>query len=208
MKLSYALLGAGALVLAAAAIFPARPAVVATVDIEKVFEVIVETKANEAKARSMADALTADRDRMSRELQDLQSELESFKSGSPPWNEAFRKIEEAVASMRAQEQYGKMKLESESAGMMRELYGRVKTASEALAKEMKIDYVLVNDALAPIEPANMQATKQQMALRRFLYASSEFDLTPALVAKLDADFKARGGTVPAPAASAASTTNP
>lgn len=199
MKISYAILAAGALVLAAAAAFPTRPAVVATVDIEQVFGTLAETTANEAKVRQMADALTADRDRMSRDLQDLQSELESYKSGTPAWNDAFRKIEEAVASMRAQEQFGKMKLESESAALMRDTYARVKSACEALAKEHKIDYVLVNDSLAAIEMAGMQATKQQMALRRFLYASKEFDITPDLIARLDAEFKARGGTVPASA---------
>lgn len=202
MKISYAILAAGALVLAAAAAFPTRPAVVATVDIEQVFSTLAETAANEAKVRRMADALTADRDRMSRELQDLQGDLESYQSGSPAWNDAFRKIEEAVASMRAQEQYGKMKLESESAALMRDTYGRVKAACEAIAKENKIDYVLVNDSLAAIEMAGMQATKQQMALRRFLYASKEFDITPGLIARLDSEFKARGGTVPAPAGSA------
>ncbi|MBL9140608.1 MAG: OmpH family outer membrane protein [Phycisphaerae bacterium] len=203
MKISYAILGAGALVLAAAAAFPSRPAVVATVDIEKIFAEVAETKANETKVRQMADVMTAERDRMSRELQDLQAELESFKSGSPPWNEAFRKIEEAVATMRAQEQYSKLKLEGESATLMRDMYARIKSNSEALAKEHKIDYVIVNDSLAEIEPANMQGTKQQMALRRFLYASKEFDLTAELIARLDADFKSRGGTVPAAAASAA-----
>lgn len=204
MKLSYAILGAAALALAAAVTFNPRPAVVATVDIEKVFETLGETKSNEARVRQMADRLTADRDRMSRELQDLQAELESFKPGSAPWNDAFRKVEEAVATMRAQEQFGKLKLEEESVTMMRDLYARVKTSCEAIARERKVDYILVNDSLAAIERANMQGTKQQMALRRFLYATPEFDLTAELIARLDQDFKTRGGTIPAPAAGAAS----
>jgi Skp family chaperone for outer membrane proteins len=203
MKLSHAILGASALVLAAAVAFNPRPAVVGTVDIEKVFESLGETRANEARVRQMADRLTADRDRMSRELQDLQAELESFKPGSAPWNDAFRKVEESVATMRAQEQFGKLKLEEESVTMMRDLYARVKTACEAIARERKVDYILVNDSLAAIERANMQGTKQQMALRRFLYASPEFDLTAELIARLDQDFKARGGTVPAASASGA-----
>lgn len=206
MKLPYAILAAAVLALAAAMALPSQPAVIATVDIEKVFATIAETNANEAKVRLMADSFTTDRDRMSRDLQDLQAELESYKAGTPAWNEAFRKVEEAVSSMRAQEAYAKIKLETSSAAMMRDLYARVKAGTTAIAKANKINYVLVNDSLAAIEETGMQGTKQQMALRRFLYADPGMDMTTELIAWLDADFVARGGKLPAAPASGSAPT--
>ena len=71
----------------------------------------------------------------------------------------------------------------------------MKAAAGALAKENKLDYVVVNDSLAAIEPTGMQGTKQQMALRRFLYATEEFDITAAVIARMDADFVKRGGVL-------------
>lgn len=197
MKLSHAILGAGALVLAAAAVFPSRPAVVAHVDIEMVFAKAAEVRANDTKVKATLDEFTRERTRMSQELQDLNAELDSYKPGTPPYNDALRKVEDAVANMRAQENYAKLKTEAQAATLLRDTYDHVKAAAAALAKENKLDYVVVNDSVAPIEPTGMQGTKQQMALRRFLYATEEFDITAAVIARMDADFVKRGGVIPA-----------
>jgi hypothetical protein len=53
----------------------------------------------------------------------------------------------------------------------------------------------------PVEPAGLSATQQQLNTRRFLWANPEMDITDAVIARANADYKAKGGTVPtAPAA--------
>ena len=75
----------------------------------------------------------------------------------------------------------------------------VADAAAAVAKAEGIDYVIINDSLPPVEPAGLVATKQQLAMRRVLFAAEDMDLTDAVIARANADFKAAGGTVPVPA---------
>jgi Skp family chaperone for outer membrane proteins len=200
---------AAAIVLAAAAAFPDRPARVASVDVAKAFTSLDEQKTMEASIKSLGERMAGEKDRMSRELQDLNAELESYKPGTPPYNETLKKVEAAVGAMRAQDQFGQLKLEAERATALRELYARIRAASEAVAKDSNIDYVVVNDSLVPVEPAGLAATQQQLNTRRFLWANPEMDITDAVIARANADFKAKGGTVPtAPAAPPAAAPKP
>jgi Skp family chaperone for outer membrane proteins len=200
---------AAAIVLAAAAAFPDRPARVASVDVAKAFTSLDEQKSMEASIKSLGERMAGEKDRMSRELQDLNAELESYKPGTPPYNETLKKVEAAVGAMRAQDQFGQLKLEAERATALRELYARIRAASEAVAKDSNIDYVVVNDSLVPVEPAGLAATQQQLNTRRFLWANTEMDITDAVIARANADFKAKGGTVPAaPAAPPAAAPKP
>ena len=200
---------AAAIVLAAAAAFPDRPARVASVDVAKAFTSLDEQKSMEASIKSLGERMAGEKDRMSRELQDLNAELESYKPGTPPYNETLKKVEAAVGAMRAQDQFGQLKLEAERATALRELYARIRAASEAVAKDSNIDYVVVNDSLVPVEPAGLASTQQQLNTRRFLWANTEMDITDAVIARANADFKAKGGTAPtAPAAPPAAAPKP
>ena len=182
--------------LAAAAAFPDRPSKVASVDIERIFTALDEQKSIEADIKRLGERMAADKDRQGRDLQDLNAELESYKPGSAPYNETLRKVEGAIGAMSAQDQFGQLKVEAERANAMRTLYVHVRTAAAAVAKEEGIDYVVINDSIPPIEPAGFVATKQQLAMRRVLFAAQDMDITDAVIARANADFKASGGTVP------------
>ena len=193
--------GAAVAALAAAAAFPDRPSKVASIDIARAFASVDEQKSLEATIKSVGERMTAEKDRLGRQLQDLNAELESYKPGTPPYNETLKKVEAAVGAMRAQDQFGQLKLEAERATALRELYARIRAAAEAVSRDSNIDYVVVNDSLVPVEPAGLSATQQQLNTRRFLWANPEMDITDAVIARANADYKAKGGTVPtAPAA--------
>ncbi len=191
------LAGAAVAALAAAAAFPDRPAKVASVDIERIFLQIDEQKSAEGAVKLLGERMAAEKDRLSRELQDLNAELESYKPGSAPYNETLQKVEAAIGAMSAQDQFGQLKVEAERANAMRTMYAHIREAAAAVAKEAGIDYVLINDSLPPIEPAGFVATRQQLAMRRVLFAAGDMDITDTVIARANADFKAAGGTVPA-----------
>jgi Skp family chaperone for outer membrane proteins len=197
MRTRTIVIGLAVAALAAAAAFPDRPSKVASVDIERVFTQLDEQKSIEADIKRLGERMAAEKDRMSRELQDLNAELESYKPGSAPYNETLQKVEGAIGAMSAQDQFGQLKVEAERANAMRTLYAHVRDATAAVAKESGIDYVVINDSLPPIEPAGFVATKQQLAMRRVLFANGEMDITDAVIARANTDFKAAGGTVPA-----------
>lgn len=192
MKLSYAVLAAGVLVLAAAAVAPPfRPSVVATVDIEAVFARLTVSTFNEEEVKKAAQALDAQDGVMKRELEDLKNEIDAYKAGTPAWTGAYKKFEEKMAERNAHVEYARLKVESDSAQRMADMYQSLKDAVKAYAKENNIDYVLVNDSIPGIEIGGLQATKQQMALRRFLYANDEFDVTNEIVTRMNAAFAQR-----------------
>ena len=182
--------------LAAAAAFPDRPAKVASVDIERAFASLDEQKSIEAELKRLGERMAAEKDRLGRELQDLNAELESYKPGTQPYNETLRQVEGAIGAMSAQDQFGQLKVEAERANAMRSMYAHIRDAAKAVAKDSGIDYVVINDSIPPVEPAGFVATKQQLAMRRVLYAAEDMDMTDAVIARANADFKAAGGTVP------------
>jgi len=188
--------GAALAALAAAAAFPDRPSKVASIDIARAFASVDEQKSIEAELKRLGERMAAEKDRLGRELQDLNAELESYKPGTQPYNETLRKVEGAIGAMSAQDQFGQLKVEAERANAMRSMYAHIRDAAKAVAKDSGIDYVVINDSIPPVEPAGFVATKQQLAMRRVLYAAEDMDMTDAVIARANADFKAAGGTVP------------
>ena len=84
-------LGIAVGVLAAAAAFPDRPARVGSVDIERIFTSLDEQKSSEASIKELGEKMAGEKDKLSRALQDLNGELESYKPGTPPYNETLKK---------------------------------------------------------------------------------------------------------------------
>jgi Skp family chaperone for outer membrane proteins len=186
-----ALLVGGAL-LAFAAFAPQRPAVVASVDLERVFNSIDLQAKTEARLKAVAVDLDGQRKRLRDGIEELQAELESFQPGSTAQLEVATRIEEAIAEFRAFEGFARAKAEAEQAKAMRQIYMSIRDAAMELAKERGWDYVMVDDSIPTIEPTDSQRMLQQISSRRFLYANPSFDVTNDLIAKLNAMEAAQG----------------
>ncbi len=186
-----ALLIGGAL-FAFAAFAPQRPAVVASVDLERVFNSIDLQAKTEARLKAVAADLDEQRKKLRDGIEELQAELESFQPGSTAQLEVATRIEEAIAEFRAFEGFARAKAEAEQAKSMRQIYMTIRDAAMSLAKERGWDYVMVDDSIPTIEPTDSQRMLQQISSRRFLYANPSFDVTDDLIAKLNAMEAAQG----------------
>ncbi|MEY3024696.1 MAG: hypothetical protein RJA16_1522, partial [Planctomycetota bacterium] len=91
-----AMLVAGSL-LALAAFAPQRPAVVASVDLERVFNSIDLQAKTETRLKAVAADLDAQRKTLRDGIEELNAELESFQPGSAAQLEVATRIEEAIA---------------------------------------------------------------------------------------------------------------
>jgi hypothetical protein len=196
MKKTTIAVAACAMLLGAAVALPGRPANVAVIDLQQVLPALDEQKYFEARAKQVDDAMAAEKDRLARELQDLTNELDSYKPGTPAYNEALKKVEAAAGAVNAQDQFGKLKSEAERASCWRDLIAHVKEATAAVAKEQHLDVVLSSDAAFPIEQTNLQGTRTQLLLKRVFFMAPEFDVSEAVAARANADFKQRGGILP------------
>jgi len=168
-----------------AALAPNRPAVVATVDLERVFNSVDLQTRTEIRLQAMYEELGARRDELRLEIEDLQAELESFQPGSDAQIEVAGRVEEAIAEFRAWEGFAAIKLEAEQSKAMRDIYLSIRDAAAELARERGWDYVLVDDTVPTIQPGGAEQMQQQIGSRRFLYANGAFDVTDELVARLN-----------------------
>ena len=176
-----------------AALSPDRPAVVATVDLERVFNSVDLQTRTEVRLQAMSEQLGARRDELRLEIEDLQAELESFQPGSDAQIEVAGRIEEAIAEFRAWEGFAAIKLEAEQSKAMRDIYLSIREAASTLAKERGWDYVLVDDTVPTIQPGGAEQMQQQIGSRRFLYANGAFDVTDELVARLNTQSASASG---------------
>lgn len=190
VPLSLVLVGALA---AFAAISPSRPAVVASVDLEKVFNTIDLQKQTEARLEVVRTELEARREKLRTGIEDLQAELDSFQPGSTAQQEVAVRVEEAIAEFRAVENFARLKLEAEQAKAMREIYLTIRTAAGELAAQRGWDYVMIDDTVPAIDPSDANRMLQQISSRRLLFANPSFDVTKELIDHLNARAATQGG---------------
>lgn len=189
--------------LAARALAPSRPPIVAVVDLEKVFNTIESHDAREAKLEATTNEFTAKLTDLEEAVKELQGELDSFQPGSQSALELQGRVQAAVGEYKAFEQFVRLKLESEKARAMRDTYLEIRDGTKRFATERSIDFVLLDDSIPELERANSQRTVQQISARRILFANTEFDISDDLIAYLNAEFKGNS-TAGTPASSGSS----
>lgn len=166
---------------------PSRPPIVATVDLEQLFNGLDNQEAETARMEKIAKEFETKIEDLRAEVEDLQAELENFEEGGDAWIATSRQVQNAISEYRAYEQYARIKVEAERAKSMRNLYARIKTAVKDFSSEQTppIDMVIIDDSIPNFEPADMAGTQRQISARRVLYANSTFDITEALLARMN-----------------------
>ena len=178
------LLGAGRVALMGV---PTRPPIVASLNIERLFNNL-DFRTQEVKR---IEAVAADFDKqledIRAQIEDYQSELENFEQGGEAWVELSKKAEEAVSEYQAIEQYGRLKVEAERAKTIRTVYERIKAevAEFCEAQSPVIDYVFVDDTIGELSPSTAENMQKQIAGRRLLYTADAFDITDAMLARMN-----------------------
>lgn len=172
---------------------PQDPSRVATVDLERVFNSIERYSQLQTKLKAYADELDAKVKAAESTVKDLEAELESYQAGSEAQGQAIAKLQSALGEFRAVQQFANAKLEIERARALRETYLAIKDAARRLAESESLDYIMLDDSLPEMDPANAQKTMQQISARRFIFASPKSDATDRLVALMNDEWKKANG---------------
>lgn len=176
---------------------PSQPTIVATFDLERTFNTIDQKKAAFAIITEMAEKLQADADAVRKELEQLTANLDIHPKGSAKALEAQQKLEYRTAEYRAQIEWIKLKLEAEKGRALKRIYFDIRGAVKEFAEKNNYSVVLVDDSVAEIPPGTLEDLNRQISARRIVYTNA--DITDALIAHMNAEFKAAGNVVPAPA---------
>ena len=169
------------------------PSHVATVDLEKTYNSIIRYSDTQTKLKALAEELDKKVAASELQVKSLEGELDSFQSGSEAQAAAIAKLQASVGEFRAVQQFANAKLELERARALRETYVAIKDAARRFSEREGYDYILLDDSLPEMDPANAAKTMQQISARRFIYASPKSDVTDALIGFMNDDWKAAAG---------------
>ena len=163
-----------------------QPAVIAFVDLEKVFNSLESRETSEARMVKMAQDMEAKTSTMREELELLQAELESLEPGSSAMADMNDRVVSVAGRLRAYQKYATLLLEREQANDLRDTYDSIRDSAASYSVKEGIDVVLLNDSIPTIDPSDSARTLQQISARRILYAGSELDITDELIAMMNA----------------------
>ena len=158
-----------------------NPAVIAYVDLEKVFEGLDSRKTSEETIMALAQQVEDKTTSMQEELELLQAELESLEPGSDAMESMNDNVISVAGRLRAYQKYATLVLEREQANDLKATYDDIRKAAQVYADKEGIDFVVMNDAMVPMNPSDSAGTLQQIASRKFLYAKPTLDVTDALI---------------------------
>ena len=174
-----------------------RPARVATVNMPRVFTEVQETKDIKARLQQEQQALAAEQRPKIDELQKLKAEGENLRKGSPQYNEWRQRFRRADIAQQAWAATAKQELDWRLKHATRDMFDKITAAVNEYATSNQIDLVLADhqptlsdEELEKIPPEQIGAI---MDRRRVIYTSKNVDISDAIIASLDAKYKAGGG---------------
>ncbi len=180
------------------AVISIRPALasprIAVVNVAAVSEKYQKTTDLEAQFDALRRRLGQERDAMKDKLdranRSLQEELK-------PGTEEYRQRRRDIAIMEAELQWfidnEGQKVEKGLAESLRNIFDDIQAAVREIAEEQGIEIVLAADRLPGDSPDSPAQARQMILLQKVLYWKPEVDLTEAVVARLNKNYKPVAG---------------
>jgi Skp family chaperone for outer membrane proteins len=183
MKYICTLVAAGVLVLTTSML---EPPVMATVDLERVFNDITARMEAEGHLEAEIKAFQARADELRTEAERLAEDRDMLVPGTEKFDKVQKELMQTALDYRAMVEFVRIKLDNTRAVARRELFDQIITAAAEYADANGIDFIITNDSALPIQQGTDIQIVQQLALRRIVYARSTFDITDSLIAWMNA----------------------
>ncbi len=171
-----------------------RAPVIATVQIERLFEGLDERAKAKAEVQMMENDIVVEQTKRQATIDDLEAQLEN---AVIPAKRIELTDQIAMERLRLQlwQQTVNQELEVEKAVRLQDLYKSLKVAVDELAVQEGYDLVVVNDAADELPydrearvPYQLQVL-QQITNRKVLYLNNAIDITQDLVTKMNNAFR-------------------
>lgn len=160
---------------------PPPSAVIAFVDLEKVFNDIKQRAEAEVALEQRAQQLTDQAEALRNEAELLKQDLDLLVAGTDQYENAEKKWTQAVLEYSALVEFSRNKLDALKAGARKEVFAMILDQMEVYAREHGIDFILADDSTLAMEGKTDIQIVQQLAMRRLLYANRDFDVTADLI---------------------------
>lgn len=169
---------------------PKRPAVVATVDLEALFEGLAERAAEDARLQGLASRIEQESNNKRQALTNKGTELSAMDPTSPRALEMQDELALGAIEYQAWVEYQRRYIEREKGLVMAKLYRSIKRSVEDMSKAEGLDIVFLNDSLKDIQGGDENMVVQQISARRMLFANPAIDITKDLMDRMNNSFKA------------------
>ena len=174
---------------------------VAVVNMPRVFNELQETAALKAQLRADNQRLASEQKPMVDELQKMKAEGGNYRRGSQQYEEWRQRFMKADIAYQAWAQTNKQDLDWRTKRQTRELFEKINAAVAEYAQTNNIDLVLADHQPTLTDEEMEKVPVDQVGAlldrRRVIYASKAVDISDAIIASLDARYKAGGGAAPA-----------
>lgn len=165
-----------------------RPAVVATVDLERLFENLNERAAEDARLQAMATNIEQEVNRRKEKIRSLNEEFKVHPAGSEKSQQIGDELAMESIQYQAWMEFQVQSLEREKGLVMMKIYRSIKRAVQEMSESKGYDIVFLNDSLKELQRGPEQAVVQQISARRMLYTNPKLDITEALLDRMNNAF--------------------
>jgi Skp family chaperone for outer membrane proteins len=154
---------------------------VATTDLERVFNGIDRLKKAEAQLEQKLKPFRDQADALKLEAEKLRMDVDSLAPGTKMHEEAQKKLSRKAWEFRAQVDFINARLDAARGEARSGLFQDIQAAAGDFCREQGIDLLVADDSGLPVQPGNDIQVVQQLALRRVVYSNPAMDVTDALI---------------------------
>lgn len=122
----------------------------------------------------------------------MRTGLARFKPGSPDFTRREEDLVRAEIEFQVWLEMQERRLKGQHKQSLQQIYRDTRQAVAKLAAERRIDLVLTYDELEDEAPDSV-AFKQQILLKKVIFASGRIDLTETVLAMVNSEYRKRGG---------------
>ena len=168
---------------------------VAAANMEKIFDQIQEKKDFLDKMSKDFNDLKTEQQNRANAVKELQTQRDLFKPETPQYIDADNKLLQASLEFDNWSRFQSAKFDRARKREYITLYDKITKAVGAVAKSKGIDIVIADVQTKLPDPQQLdQMTEAQLlqglSLRNVLYRADTADISPAVIAQMDADYKA------------------
>ncbi|MFK7961788.1 MAG: OmpH family outer membrane protein [Phycisphaerales bacterium] len=161
------------------------PAVVATIDLERVMTQVDLFSAGDREIQALGVSLDAELQAQRDSIEVMTEDAELLTGVAR--EDKLRELELAAENLRVAAQFAEYKVRAARSAHLREIYNQVKTVSASMAAANQWDVVIVNDSLVALpEIAPEDEMMRQISARRIIFADGRIDVTQMLVDAINA----------------------
>ena len=162
-----------------------RPTVVATIDLERVFDGLQQRAQVDAELTEMAELLKVEGEELAAAIDELDEELNAYPAGTDKHQDTIEQLQLASLEYQAFIEFSRRKLDVEKALRLGRIYQSIKVAARTMAEGNGYDIVFVDDSVVALQQGTEVEVRRQISARRMLYVSPAIDITDALIAAMN-----------------------